>query len=117
MLPKMGKKLRRPVDGVGADRQFAAIIAAALKSELGSTHRGIKTAMRWTGASERTTKHWFAGTHGPNGAHLVALAQHSDEILRVFLIMADRRPLTVVARLADLHRHLLEVAEYLEKQM
>jgi hypothetical protein len=117
MLPKMGKKLHRPSDSDSGNGQFAAIIATALKNELGTTHQGIKTAMRWTGASERTAKHWFSGTHGPNGAHLVELARHSDEILRVFLVMADRRPQAIATKLTDLHRRLLEVAEYLEEQL
>lgn len=40
---------------------YRAAIAAALREELGQTHRAIKTAMRWTGASERTVKYWIAG--------------------------------------------------------
>ena len=46
--------------------------------------------MRWTGASERTVKYWFAGERGPGGEHLVSLAQHSDAVLVVLLALADR---------------------------
>ena len=78
MLPKKGKELHRRPRRSGADGEFEQAIAAALKGELGSTHRTIKTVMRWTGASERTVKHWFAGTHGPSGQNLIALARHSE---------------------------------------
>lgn len=117
MLPKTGRKLHpmSPENRVG--EEFAATIARALKSELGSTHQGIKTAMRWTGASERTTKHWFSGTHGPNGEHLVSLARHSDEVLRVFLLMADRRPYSVAVKLTELRQHLLTIADYIDEQI
>lgn len=66
------------------DVNFARLISATLRAELGSTHRALKTIMRWTGASERSAKHWFAGTHGPSGDHLVALARHFDALLKVF---------------------------------
>lgn len=69
---------------------YRAAIAMALHAELGSTHRAIKSAMRWTGASERTVKYWFAGERGPSGEHLVSLARHSDAVLIVLLALADR---------------------------
>jgi hypothetical protein len=46
--------------------------------------------MRWTGASERTVKYWFAGERGPSGDHLIALARHSDAVLYVVLALAGR---------------------------
>lgn len=69
---------------------YRAAIAAALRDELGLTHRAVKTAMRWTGASERTVKYWIAGERGPSGAHLIALARHSDIVFRMVLLLADR---------------------------
>jgi len=72
--------------GIGLDDRSAI----ALRDELGSTHRAIKTAMRWTGASERTVKYWIAGERGPSGEHLIALARHSDIIFRMVLMLADR---------------------------
>ena len=62
-----------------------------MRHELGTTHQAVKLAMRWTGASERTVKYWFAGTTGPSGEHLIALARHSDVILGVFLQRAGRK--------------------------
>ena len=86
MRVKMGTVLH--LDGIPGD--YRAAIALALHSELGSTHRAIKTAMRWTGASERTVKYWFAGERGPSGEHLVSLAHHSDAVLIALLVLADR---------------------------
>lgn len=116
MLPKTGRKLHPTSPDGLAGGAFATSIAKALRSELGSTHQSIKTAMRWTGASERTTKHWFSGTHGPNGEHLVSLARHSDEVLLVFLAMADRKPYSVAARFTELRHHLLAIVDYIDEQ-
>ena len=69
---------------------YRAAIAMALHAELGSTHRAIKSAMRWTGASERTVKYWIAGERGPSGEHLIALARHSDIVFHMVLLLADR---------------------------
>jgi hypothetical protein len=69
---------------------YAATIAAALREELGSTRRMIKTAMRWTGASERTVKLWLAGQVGPSGPHLLGLARNSDDVFRAFLSLSQR---------------------------
>lgn len=65
---------------------YRTAIAMALHKELDDTHRGIKLAMRWTGASERTVKYWFSGERGLSGDHLVALVRHSDVVLYVVLV-------------------------------
>jgi hypothetical protein len=65
-------------------------IAMALHEELDDTHRAIKMAMRWTGASERTVNYWFSGERGPSGDHLIALARHSDAVLYVVVALAGR---------------------------
>ena len=60
MFPKEGKVLPNR-DGRGqAEIHYATAIAAALREDLGGTHQATKTVMRWTGASERTVKNWFA---------------------------------------------------------
>jgi hypothetical protein len=117
MLPKKGKKLHpaRHRDGAGVD--FTELIACALRDELGSSHQAIKTVMRWTGASERTVKYWFAGTTGPSGEHLVALARNSDEILRVFLVAAERSPSLVTLKLVELRSTLLEALAAIDRQL
>ncbi|MFO1174963.1 MAG: XRE family transcriptional regulator [Paracoccaceae bacterium] len=86
VVPKMGTVLQ--LDGIPGN--YRAAIALALHAELGSTHRAIKTAMRWTDASERTVKYWFAGERGPSGEHLISLARHSDAIVLVLLALAER---------------------------
>ncbi len=86
VVPKMGTFVHlvaEPID-------YRAAMAMALHEELGDTHRAIKMAMRWTGASERTVKYWFAGERGPSGDHLIALVRHSDAVLYVVLALAGR---------------------------
>lgn len=70
--------------------EYREAIAAALVAELGQTHRAIKTAMRWTGASERTVKYWLSAERGPSGEHLIALARHSDAVFITLLVMSGR---------------------------
>ena len=69
--------------------QFSVKIWGATGSLL-SGNQQIKMAMRWTGASERTVKYWFAGERGPSGDHLIALVRHSDAVLYVVLALAGR---------------------------
>ena len=86
VVPKMGTIV--PIDEIPDDYRKA--VAMALHTELGSTHRAIKSAMRWTGASERTVKYWFQGERGPSGEHLVSLVRHSEAVLIAVLTLADR---------------------------
>lgn len=79
---------------------FADEIASALKRSLGDSRAGVKTVAAWTGANEKTVKNWFSGTYGPSGAHLIALARNSDEVLGTFLAMAGREDLMVAIKLA-----------------
>lgn len=89
--------------------QYAARIAYALRTELGTTHQATKTLMRWTNANERTVKNWMSGSNGPRGEHLVALVKHSDLALMTFLCMADR-PHAVTAAELPLLRQKLQAA-------
>ena len=111
MFPKRGNELPRGPRGPGGKGEFEQAIAAALRGELGRTHRAVKTVMRWTGASERTVKHWFAGTHGPNGQHLIALARHSDAIVVYFLLAAGRPSLSLGIQLPTVRGQLHELVE------
>lgn len=65
----------------------------------------------WTGANEKTVKNWFSGTYGPSGAHLIALASHSDEVLSTFLAMAGREDLMVAIKLAAAEQAVEELLE------
>ncbi|WP_081837621.1 hypothetical protein [Xanthobacter sp. 91] len=114
MFPKEGKKLPRGPRGSGGDGEFAQTIAAALRGELGTTHQAIKTAMRWTGTSERTVKHWFAGTHAPSGPHLASLARHSDSVLMCFLRAAHRPALSVGTHWISVRTMLVELVEAID---
>jgi hypothetical protein len=104
-FPKKGKFFPREngYDGNGGHQTsgcFADEIASALKRSLGDSRAGVKTVVAWTGANEKTVKNWFSGTYGPSGAHLIALARHSDEVLGTFLAMAGREDLMVAIKLA-----------------
>ena len=86
VVPKMGTTVHLAAD----QTRYRKAVAAALRAELGLTHQAIKTAMRWTGASERTVKYWLSGERGPSGEHLILLAQHSDAVMLTILTMAER---------------------------
>jgi hypothetical protein len=86
VVPKMGTTVHLDADQTA----YRMAIADALRRELGPTHQAIKTAMRWTGASERTAKYWLSGERGPSGEHLIRLAQKSDAVLITILTMAER---------------------------
>lgn len=112
MFPKTGNKRPYPQ----SETDFAMLVARALNAELGSTHRAVKTVMRWTGASERTAKHWLAGTHAPDGAHLIGLVRHSDGVLGDFLRAAGRGDVVLAVELVDLRSRLLEIVEFIDRQ-
>lgn len=102
MLPKRGSFLL-------SQDQYAKGISLALQAELGSTHQAVKVLMRWAHVSEKTAKNWLAGKTGPRGEHLAALISHSDLMLNTYLVMAGRRPATVLLALPSLRKHLLEL--------
>lgn len=110
MFPKTGNKLHRPT----GELDFAKLMAEALVADLGSTHRAAKMAMRWTGASERTVKHWLAGTHAPRGPHLLGLVRHSDRVLAEFLRAAGRDDLIIAIELSALRSKLMAVMDLLD---
>jgi hypothetical protein len=93
---------------------YAVAVAHALQRQLGGTHQGVKTVMRWTGASERTVKNWFAGISGPSGQHLLALVHHSDEVLAAFLTLAGRQKIAAAIKLVDLRNRIAEVLEEID---
>ena len=86
VVPKKGTTVHLEAD----QARYRKAIAAALRAELGQTHQAVRTAMRWTGASERTVKYWLSGERGPSGEHLIVLAQHADTVLLTILAMAER---------------------------
>jgi len=80
MLPKKGRMLH-PWDGLArSGKDYAKLIADALRQEHGNTHRTVKTIMRWTGASERSVKNWLSGEFGPSGYFLMRLCVKSPAV-------------------------------------
>ena len=102
VFPKTGKVL--PAAGAGPDPHaiYATTIARALREEFGGTPNATKTVMRWTGASERSVKNWFAGANGPTGDHLVALLRHSDSVFDALANAAERKKVITTAKLVAL---------------
>lgn len=90
MLPKTGQKFPGGNDRDGRRATYTGIVADALARELGSTHRAAKILMGWTGAGERTVKHWLAGAHGPGGGHLLVLMRESEEVFRAVVAACGR---------------------------
>lgn len=109
MFPKKGNVFPNAGGEARPGLNYRETIAAALRSELGGTHQAVKTAMRWTGASERTAKNWIAGSHGPSGEHLVSLIRHSDVVLVSLFVMAGRDDAIVAFRLIELRERLEEI--------
>ena len=110
MLPKKGKKLHPGT----ADLALAKLLADALRDDLGPTHQAAKTAMRWTGASERSVKHWMAASYAPSAAHLVALMRHSDGVLGCLLEASGRQNAMLAVELGTMRSKLLEIVAMLD---
>jgi hypothetical protein len=115
MLPKTGKVLPEEDARAAAGGTYAAAVALALREELGDSHRAIKVVMRWTGASERTVKNWFAGMRGPTGEHLVSLVCHSNFVFHAFLRLSGREASMVAVSLADARCKLVEILEMVDE--
>lgn len=121
---KKGRKFR-PISGkhlpksaakraVAKDFDFTAVIAETLRETFGGTAVAVKTVMAYTGAGERTVRNWFDGKNGPNGNNLVSLARNSDEVLEVFLLMADRGDIVAAKALVDAREILVEMLRLVE---
>jgi hypothetical protein len=120
-FPKKGKSFPKNGGNGGSDSSlddhaFAMKIAAALKSELRNQNSRAKLVAGWTGANERTAKNWILGRYAPCGRHLVALAQHSDEVLNAILSMAGREDLLLAIKVEDLRRRVAELADVVGHQ-
>jgi hypothetical protein len=111
MLPKTGNKLHPPSD----DLAFAQLMAEALALELGQTHQAVKTAMRWTGASESCVKHWLAGRHAPSGGNLLGLLRQSDIVFEYVLLAAGRHDALIATKMSGLRQGLIEILALLDR--
>lgn len=81
----------KPRSASDANRAFALSVAGALRSGFGGQGAAVKRVAALTDANQRAVKNWFEARNAPSGLHLVALARHSDEILRLILSLAGRR--------------------------
>jgi hypothetical protein len=72
--------------------------------------------MRWTGASERTVKHWLAGHHGPAGEYLIDLIRESEAVYEAILSAAGRRDAVVAARMLAAHGAMAEVMALVRRE-
>ena len=84
-------------------------LAAALKRELGGSHRAVTASMNWAGVSERTAKNWLAGANGPAGEHLIELMRHSDEVAITVMALCGRSEVCISLELACLRNSLVRM--------
>ena len=70
--------------------------------------------MRITGAGERTVKNLLEGKNAPNGANLVELVRHSDEVLEGFLLLAGRKEILTLKKLVDARDKLVQIIELID---
>jgi hypothetical protein len=87
MFPKNGNKLPR-LNDKQQEADFAKAISKALAADVGGSHIAAKTIVLWTGASERSARHWLNGDYGPKGWHLLMLARNSPTTMRAILSLA-----------------------------
>ncbi len=114
-LPKTGKELHRRSRSRLHVSDYETAIAQALKAELRSSKSAVKTVMKWTGASERAVKGWFAGSSGPSSKHLISLARNSDCVFMRLLMLSGRTlavPEPELSSLRDLLAKALQAIDY-----
>ncbi|WP_298813242.1 hypothetical protein [uncultured Roseibium sp.] len=114
MSQKTGNLLQGGLTHPYDSAAYAALIATALQSELGNTHRAVKTIRRWTGAGERTATNWLSAENGPSAPHLALLAHHSDTVLEAFLIMAGRQRMIVDFRVSHIREKLVAALDTID---
>jgi hypothetical protein len=117
MFPKKGNFFPGGNDRENGSATYAAMIAQALRRELGISHRATKTVMHWTGASERTAKHWLAGHHGPGGGYLIVLMRESEAVYEAILTAAGRRDAVIAARMLAAHGKVAEVMALVQRDV
>jgi hypothetical protein len=113
---EFGKDIRREdLEGPIGSGRFARIVADALNREFGGTHGAIKRVVGLTQANERAVKNWFLAKNGPDGAHIVALMRHSNEVLETLLILAGRKDVLTAKTLLDARKTLEHMFRLLDE--
>jgi hypothetical protein len=95
------------------EMRFAIVVANALRREFGDSAGAVKEVARLTRANERAAKNWFDAKNAPNGALLIRLIEHSDDVLESVLTLARRQELLKEKRIHDTRRELLELLSQL----
>jgi hypothetical protein len=93
-------------NGILGSGRLAEVVAGALRREFGGTHAAIKLVVGLTQANERAVKNWFLAKNGPDGAHIVMLMRHSNEVLEAILALAGRKDLLTAKKLLDARQKL-----------
>jgi hypothetical protein len=114
-LPKEDRKDRTVRGNVFPSERFADAIAAALHSQYGAAHGGVKAVVYVTGATERAVKNWFQAKNGPNGESLIKLCRHSDSVLEAVLLLAGREEQVKVKKLASLKAAALQILDLIKE--
>ncbi|RWK28713.1 hypothetical protein [Mesorhizobium sp.] len=109
MFPKSGRRLPPGPNGF-TQETYAEMISRALVSDIGSSHLAAKSVMQWTGASERSARHWLHGDYGPGGLHLILLARNSRAVTRAILHLADRDSLELGIEISAARASLMRAA-------
>ncbi len=92
---------------------FASVISLALKRAKENGKISIKIVANWTGANERTVKNWFNGKFGPNGDHLMVLANQCDEVMDAIIQMSGRNLLSVSLRMDSIEENLVSALKHI----
>lgn len=90
MLRETRKKLPNEQGRGLTASEYAVAIEVALKREIGASRHAVKTLARMTQASERTVQNWLSGVRGPNGVHLILLAQNFASIRSTIMFLAGQ---------------------------
>lgn len=114
-LPISGTLLPNGLHKRPTEIDYANMVAAALQRQFDHMHGATKIVMSWTGASERTVKNWFAGSKGPNGAHLLVLAGRSDAVFDGLLHLAGRGHPHLGGVLSETREKVLKVLGLLDQ--
>ena len=114
---KSGKTFPNSSDRIMSsdDYDFTAFIAETLRDAFGDSGKAVKMVMAYTGAGERTVKNWFQAKNGPNGANLIELVRHSDEVLEAVLFLSGREEILMVKMLADTRSAVVEMLEIMDQ--
>lgn len=112
---KSGKTFPRSPQLPLGSTGFASGVAEALRREYADRPGGIKIVARLTRTNERAVKNWFSGKNGPSGEHLIVLAQHCDQVLEAFLLMAARGELVTAKSILAIRTRLKQLSPLIDE--